>query len=457
MLITRDIINKDILFSDYVDHSNQQEYSYEDISIKIDFFKNYLLDIGCKKGESVLIGYACGIDQTALIFAICELGLNFIVNDYKMLEGDINFIDTKSKILMPIDYYFDIDNTSDFKKKYISNISKRTITNSELSEYDNYEPNHLILADPSDIVMKCTSSGTTGTPKLVQHTHEFIYNISKRNEIFFNNTVGIAYNLNHGSSLATYFLPAIISSNVKNIVNLPAYFMRNDGYITYVEKVYNILQKFDHLMVPYENQLNRIIKSYDLPNIVYYTLTSITQELYKNKHKFKDIVSFFGCNETSGPIFINRASFDDFRTDVYHKVDDYYELKSISPLTVTLKEYSTDLNTNDVFEHQNGFKFSGRKNLLRINGVDIQKDSHYNILKEYEIDGDFVYDTVYNEIYLALWSDKKCEIQSINVELAKISNGAHAISKYEQLKKYDFVTGVKLDQELLRCYFRERK
>lgn len=461
MLITRDIINKNVLFLDQLDYHISEEYSYEEISLKIDFFKNYLLDLGCKKGESVLIGYACGIDQTALIFAVSELGLNFIVNDYridyKIVKGNTDFLDTKSKILMPIDYYFDND-TSDFKKKYLSKISKRTITKAELSGYNNYGPNHLILATPDDILMKCTSSGTTGTPKLVRHTHEFIYNISKRNSIFFNNTVGIAYNLNHGSSLATYYLPSLTSPEVKKIINLPIHFFRGGagGYITYVEKVHNILQEFDHLMVPYESQLNRIIESYDLPNIMYYTLSSISQDLYKKRDRFKDVISIFGCNETSGPIFINRTSFNDFRPDVYYKVDNYYELRSISPLIVFLKEYNIELNTNDVFiPDLHGFRFNGRKDLVRINGINIQKDSHYNILKKHSLDADFIYDTVYNKIYLAIWADTKCEIQSINDELVKISDGAHTISKYERLNKDDFVQGVKLDQEYLRCYFRE--
>lgn len=452
-VITRDIINKNILFSDY-NENNCYQYTYEDLSNKIDFYKNFLISIGCKREESVLIGYSCGINQIALVFAVCELGLNFIINDYKILDNDFNFIDTKTKILLPIDYYFDYTNISDFKKSYMATICKRSITQDELDNYHNYDKNDLILSKPDDILMKCTSSGTTGTPKLVRHTHEFLLNISNRNKTFFDGTVGLSYNLNHGSSLATYFLPALLSENVNKFVNLSAHLMRRNGYITHIEEIDNVIKTLDHLMVPYENQLNRILNNYEAKNLSYYTLTSITPTLYEKRDRCKDIISFFGCNETSGPLLINRSSFVNFRRDVYQKVDDYYEIKSIDPLIVNLKEYQIDLNTNDSFYIDDGFKFIGRKDLLRINGVAIQSKLYDGILKDMGVNASFVYDTAYNEIYLAVWDECDIRLDDINADMNYVFGDAHRISKYAILDKNKFVSGVKVDQELLRCYFR---
>lgn len=455
-IITRNLINKNIIFSDFNESFEEYKYTYDDLSGRIDFYKNYLLSIGCKQGESVLIGYSCGIDQISLVFAVCELGLNFIINDYKILDNDFDFIDTKTKILLPIDYYFDYDNASDFKKSYMSMICKHSITKSDLDDYHNYDKNDLILSNRDDVLMKCTSSGTTGTPKLVQHTHEFLLNISNRNKMFFDGTVGLSYNLNHGSSLATYFLPALFSERVNKFVNMPAHLMRRDGYITHIKEIDDVIHTFDHLMVPYENQLNRVLENYDSKKISYYTLTSITPLLYQKRDRCKDIISFFGCNETSGPLLINRASFSNFRRNVYQKVDDYYEIKSIDPLTIHLKEYGVDLNTNDVFEIEDGFKFIGRKDLLRINGIEIQSELYDEILESLNIDGSFIYDTAYNEIYLAIWEECDIKLKYINSNMNRISNDAHSVSKYAILDKNKFVSGVKLDQELLRCYFRDR-
>ena len=49
--------------------------------------------------------------------------------------------------------------------------------------YD-YTPNNNIFAKNDSIIMKCTSSGTTGTPKPIKHTHAFIESISKESILF---------------------------------------------------------------------------------------------------------------------------------------------------------------------------------------------------------------------------------------------------------------------------------
>lgn len=460
MIITRDVINKNIIFADYGKNDIPKYYTFNDISLKVDIYKNYLIDIGCKKGESVLIGYAPGIDQIGLFLAICELGLNFVVNDYKTIDNDkFDFIDTKTKILSPIHYFFDYGNFYEKKRDYFKKISEKYITIDQIPFNGN--SNTTIWAESSDILMKCTSSGTTGTPKKVTHAHEFLYNISKRNTVFFDGNVSLVYNFNHGSSLATYFIPALMSNNVKEFSNVYAEIFDNSEQ---TEKVFNYV---DHIMIPYGNQLEEIIEKYNFPNMTYYTLSSISDKLKGYGKRYKDIVSIFGCNETSGPIFINRATYNKFETSLYHKIDDYYTIKSYDPLIVNLKEYDIDINTKDIFKvTDDGFKFEGRKDLLRINGLEIGKN-YSDLLFKFKGYADFVYDTVYNKIYLAIWltqlrddptkyNDAINEINRINEYLNNASNGCHTISKIDFLNKDDFVMGVKLDQEFLRSYFREK-
>jgi hypothetical protein len=461
MIITREVINKNITFADYGKGDIPKYYYYNDVSKRVDLFKNYLISIGCKKGESVLIGYAPGIDQLGLFLAVCELGLNFIVNDYKTIDNEkFNFIDTKTKILSPINYFFDYGNFFEHKRNYFKKISDNYIEWSDIEQFNDDSPNNTIWAKPNDILMKCTSSGTTGTPKKVTHTHEFLYNISKRNTLFFNDNVLLVYNFNHGSSLATYFIPALMSENVKQFSNAYAELLKDE------DKTENVFNNVDHVMIPYGNQLEEIIENYSFANLTYYTLSSISNKWISDyKNKYKDIISIFGCNETSGPIFINKASYDNFETAVYHKVDDYYTIESIDPLIVYLKEYDKIINTKDIFSIKNdGFEFKGRNDLLRINGLEIKKD-YVNLLNKFQGYADFIYDTVYNKIYLAVWltnldSEKYNrsieEISRINKYLRNSTNNSHSISKFDFLNKDDFVTGVKLDHEFLRSYFREK-
>lgn len=468
-LITRNIINKNIKFYDYDGSFNKTEYGYDDISLQVDYFKNLLVDSGAKKGESVLIGFSASIQQIGLFFASCELGLSVIVADYKAMNNEeySGFLDTKTKILMPINYFIgfdprDLEPEEMYKFLFYKEVCETIITCEDLESYTNYSKNDKILADKDDIVLRCTSSGTTGTPKLVEHTHEFLYNISKRNSSFFDGHVALLWNLNHGSSLATYFLPSIMSSDAEqftNMVSIPRY----NELDNMMEK---ILSKINHIMIPYTEVLEKFLDSFSFPQMTYYTLSPIQKKMTTDsmKKKYKDIISFFGSNETSGPIFINKASYDNFEVDVYHKVDDYYDIEEIDTLTVRLKEYGISINTQDTFEKKDetSLTFKGRKNLMRVNGLEVFRA--YNDLIDF--DADLIYDSVYNEIYLAAWmrlGKKEFEesvlvkkVKEINEKMTNMSGGSHKISKFKFLKRYLFTLGVKIDHEFLRSYFRER-
>lgn len=457
MIITRDVINKNI---NYYDYGSNEYYSYKQLSVRIDFFKNLLLDFGCKKGETVLIGYGAGIDQTALLFAICELGMVIIINDYKIIDDDLGFIDPKSKMLMPINYFFGYDTDEDIKVKYFKKICDTYITSNEVEKYNNYSKNSLVLSNPDDVILKCTSSGTTGTPKKVEHTHRFLYNISKRNASFFSGKVASIWNLNHGSSVATYFLPNLMSKDVKEVISA------NPPVLKEPELCYSIFGDTNHMMIPYTRDLILNIALYKMPNLTYYTLSSIPYEIKSalQNSRCKDVISFFGCNETSGPIFINKVSYINFDTDVYHSFDNYYKIENLNPLTVKLSEYNININTNDNFEKltQTSFKFKGRSDLLRINGRPIS--DKYNLL-DLEFEYSLVYDILRNKIYLAIWRQNqiitdemeiKNFVDDLNDILIKKSYGDHYISKFDILNKADFIAGVKLDQEFLRSYFREK-
>lgn len=465
MIITRDVINESINFRDYDKFGYLRRlYDVKALNTKIDQYKNYLVDQGAKPGESVVIGFYPGLDQLAVFFAVCELGMSFTVNDYRVYEvnDDVDFIDTKTKMLMPISYFFDIGNVSEKKRDFFKRICDKCITDEDVYGYRD-EPNDLILANPTDVLMRCTSSGTTGTPKLVEHTHEFLYNVSKRNSILYDNTVSLAYNFNHGSSLATYFIPALMSKDVTQFTNFSPEAMDKEEQMNW------ILDESNHLMLPYTLEIDQAIKKYNAPNLTYYTLGTIDKRWRDAplRERFKDVVSIFGCNETSGPLFINRASYKDFETNVYHVMDDYYEFESISPLVVKLKEYGTILNTKDNFEKvsDTGYRFNGRTDLIRINGTPVHK-SYNDINKWIGIRASLVYDTVYNEIYLCLWYDgdedkySERDVREIfvhyNNKMKEASGGKHFVSKVKITKMEHFIAGVKQDNELLRSYFREK-
>ena len=471
MLITRDIINKKIVFEDKDPMSSEtissRGYTYDDLCKKIDLYKNFLSNQNCKPGESVLIGYSPSLDQIALFFATCELGMAVIINDYMRADKfeDWNIVDTKTKIVGPINYFFHYgDDPKNPKQQFFNRNCDKCFSIDDVYKSSNFTPNLKILAKETDIVMRCTSSGSTGTPKKVFHTHEFMYNISKRNCMFFDGVVGLAFNLNHGSSIATYFIPSLMSIKVEKYINFNLVL---DDDIQSHNSIKDRMKDMNHLMVPYFYFLETLLTEHSFPNLSYYTLSPVDPKFKSdiNKNKFKDIISFFGCNETSGPIFINKLSSPNFRPERFETIDDHYTIIDNNPLKVLLKEYGTVVNTEDKFDinEDNSFEFRGKNNFIRINGEFIEKEIYDSIVSEFieKDDSDMIYDTTRGRIYLAIWNDKykkslKEKIKKLNDSLLNITHHRHNISKVAILRKNDFVLGVKLDHELLRVYFREK-
>jgi AMP-binding enzyme len=451
MIVTRELINKTITFRDcpYLDNP----YTFADLSKDIDAYKNLLQHTyHAVTGQSVLIGEQSGRTQLALVFACLELGLTITIVDYGRTDNfQTDYFDPKTTLLLPIHFFIVSTTGTTNKFAFFNSACETTIVLADVTL--DYTPNQTLNATPSTMLLKCTSSGTTGTPKIVHHTHEFIFALAMRNATMFDGVIGQAFNLSHGSSLATFFLPTLFSEKVTNYINF------------YLPDTEEILARYsiDHLMLPYPDMIEVFIGQYKksiYSGINLYSLTYIRSEWKEHTQdgKIKDIISFFGSNETSGPTLINRVSYDDFNRQRYHRVDDFYGLEiSNTELIVTLPIYNTKIETKDEFLAKgNTFLHLGRNDMHRINGRFFMESSYQRVVKD-KFNSDLVFDSVHNRIYLAVWEtddNLDMKISEIQEELKKRSENDHYISKYKVLSYEDFLSGIKLDQELLREYFR---
>lgn len=487
MLITREIINQQIVYKDFNQIFPTRIYEYSQLSKKVDMFKNLLINqFDCQPGQRILIGFNAGIMQSALIFAAAELGLTIVVVDYQRNDRFQNdgILDSKTELLLPIDYFFlDIKKTWTEKINLLNKISENTIfvlnnmsNNIDITE-DNidtnfgiytfgpdgnlkilcnpdYTPNNTVLCNQDSNFMICTSSGTTGTPKVIEHTHNFIYNLVQRNKTMYYGRVGVNANLQHGSSFATYFLPAICSESVESIYSLTGIGMQK-----YLQ------QNLDHLMFAYTPGLEAFLNfnGKKNPQLNLYTLSYIKSswKLAIDQEKIKDVISIFGSNETSGPVFINKLSDHLFSETRYKKLDNFYniELGSNGELSIVLPVYSDrTISTNDSFElSDDGYYIHlGRNDLIRINHLKVDTDLYKSKVSE-NLNGELIYDSVQQTIYLAIWEnigDLENKVLTIKNFISDYSKNIHSISKFAVLNYNDFLTGIKLDHELLRQYFR---
>lgn len=451
MILTREIINQNIEFIDYSNNKFLESYNYNHLCELIDAFKNLLqYTYKCQKGESILLAIKASKVQIGFVIAAAELGLSIVIVDYERHSewANVDYVDPKTSLLLPINYFI-LDHDTNSKIEFLKAVSTNTII---LNDHKlDFTKNNSIWCDSDTEIMRCTSSGTTGTPKVIRHSHNFIHALIHRNAKLFEGAVGMGYNLQHGSSFATYFFPALVSKSVTKFVN---YKYCNNLHVKY---------DVNHLVFPNTYLITRFLQESPIrkTKLTIHTLSYIKKEWlqYLNK-KITDVISIFGSNETSGPVFINKASNTNFSETAFEKLDNFYgiQLDDSNSLLVTLPIYNKTIFTNDVFvKHNNNYIHQGRNDFIRIN----DKEINYEKCKSYVsklLNADLILDSVKNEIYLAVWNSNEFNddiLKEINNFLMSQSQGSHFISKVKILDYNQFLSGIKLDQELLRDYFRK--
>ena len=475
--ISRDLISNN--FKGVNLHTNVS-FDKTDLVLKINLWK-YILKYKCnaKKGESILIGMQIlNIDYLAVFFAASELSLKIVIVDYTRNDDfeNLEYFDPKTKILSPIDIFLHDFSKEQFiehpkaltKFTFFSNCSNRTYStcddiNFEILDVDKFNQASSIFPNSSDIMMRCTSSGTTGTPKIVEHTHEFLSKISYRNSQKFSGDCMHVRNLNHGSSLAVYLLPTLTSDNVTSHLFYDVDEAKPfDIFVNEISKFKNTLE---YIIFPYPFMIDEFIDASIRNNINWSVLNIQTLSYIQDKSKvaiknslFKSITSIFGSNETSGPVFEAYIDINSIEQDSqqFTKPDNFYTIKlqETGLLSVTLPVYNSEIITNDIFEKtDNYYTHKGRSDLVKIDGeiLDIKIINDLN-LKNKELY--IITDTVKNCLYLAFWNNTNAQLEHTYNDFFKNNFKKVSIKKTAILDKNKFFTGIKIDNEMLREYFR---
>lgn len=476
--ITRNIISKQFVGQNIPNDS--VPFNNDELKAKIDNWK-YILKTKCNAshGESILIGLQIlNIDYLAICFASAELSLKIVVVDYSRNDDfqDVEYSDPKTKILSPIDIFL-----HDFSKHALTNEpkrfskfvffnahSKRTYSiiddcdvSIDLEEFNRIKD---IMPSPSDILLRCTSSGTTGTPKIVEHTHEFLSKISLRNAKKFSGICVHTRNLNHGSSLAVYLLPTIMSERVTKHIFRDL--DESQPFDQFIENIVDVKAEVEYIIFPYPFMVDEFIDASIRNDISWPHLNVQTLSYIQSKSKdavargvFKSITSIFGSNETSGPVFELTINKDNAKQESsqFSKVDDFYnvELSETGMLAVYMPGYNTQIVTNDIFEKQGTlYTHKGRSDLVKINGevLDIKVINDLNVKNT---DIYLVTDSLQNCLYLACWNSQPAETVDELKLFFKNTYDRIEIAKVAVLTKKNFMSGIKIDNEMLREYFRK--
>jgi hypothetical protein len=211
--------------------------------------------------------------------------------------------------------------------------------------------------------------------------------------------------------------------------------------------------------------IDEFIDASDRNNITWENLNIQTLSYIQDKSKkaiskgvIKSITSIFGSNETSGPVFISYIDKSKVDQDsrFFQKIDDFYKIKIYQEglIGITLPTYETEIVTNDVFEKiDNYYVHRGRSDIIKIDGeiLDMKMINDLNLKNK---NAYLITDTVKNCLYLALWSNDDDEVIEEYGYFFKNNFKRIEIKKTAVLEEKKFRTGIKIDNELLREYFR---
>jgi acyl-CoA synthetase (AMP-forming)/AMP-acid ligase II len=469
-MITQNIINKNLTVTSIklsADNLSmlKETINYTELILLINQAKHFLLDKKCKPGQTVILCNQYWPEYLSWFFACAELGLIFVVSDYPKTEAALK----KLEVYGEIDHIiYDICYPPGFAK-----FEHKLINSKDYKTYPTTETP--ILASDDSILLLSTSSGTTGTPKVISHTHKFFYDLLERNNKIYNlketDKCMHSKNLHHGSVTGVYFLPTIKYCSTH--YHVPYRFIPNGspwphGEDQFMQTRVNLIQeeKINNCLVFYE-QLELLNNLLDLnkkqhTDLTFFVLSKISAHHIDNLvGKFNYTVkSIYGCTETSGPLLLPSFTPGCNLKNFGKQLDDHYKLTldEDSFLTVEMPDGSV-VKPGDKFTVQcSDLIFQGRSDLYRINGkvvyLDFFNETLERILnKEKEKDFDIVIDNDRDSIYIRLNAD--CDLDWLNNMLEKtIGLENYFISKKIIEPRLNFFSGIKFDPESIRIMCR---
>ena len=481
------VISREIISDNFVGINlpNRDQYTKQQLCDQIDKWKYFLInDCNAKKGDKILIGVTfISVNFLALCFACFELSLVLIIADedpVRIVAGN-KIVNPKIDNFMPLDILIwgklpPVHESHPFYAKY-NFYKQNSKIYREISDFKNYVfPDDLsqvskIRPEKTDIFMATTSSGSTGTAKVVKHTHEFFYKLCIRNSNRFKGNAIHIQNMHHGSSLSVFYLPSLISADITK-----HYFMTCsiDEVPEFVSSINGL--DLNHISFPYGVFVSKFFtelkdQNIKFPDLRISVLSYISAE---GKHfieqgYIKEIESIFGSNETAGPVFLStltKNNIDTYNSKEFYVVDDFYGINlSGENLEVTLPVYNTTIRTNDLFKvDAEVYTHLGRSDLIRINDIPINLNSLDHFCKKHDNHILLVTDDVENKIYLLIQKNSPYDsgtesinklINRLNLMLFNSFNSDRVvIDKYVVEDAAKFISGIKLDNELIREYFR---
>jgi acyl-CoA synthetase (AMP-forming)/AMP-acid ligase II len=482
-LITRDILSPDIKFYE----KDSTVKTKEDFDNGITFWKTILYEgYGLRPGNTVVMfdstikfNYYC-----CLLFAAAELGLKIILapEHNKITGGKNDKMDAIVEKFGLIDLCL-VDTISyriPIVVKEIALYCKAHVNVNIFNTYKIKDPTNYELmqttmfANPNDIVLIATTSGTTGDPKVLSYTHQQMYRLARRNSQVYgyaNERICHTRNMHHAFIFMCHFLPVFYGTDQHYSYAVPNFEERPSDLEPFINFI--ITNKISKLVLSYRMLVDTIL-NYMIDNQLKFEhdIEFITGGFYLTKEyvdkiqkaNVKGIYSTFGSNETVSPVLLRYIS-QDTDTDSYQNnylgkpCDDFYQLTLTGQ---TLKVSCPALFGDEVItmaddltgDLESGYYHLGRSNFYRINEVEFKIFEVTDAInKIFNGKYDVIVDLEYQKLYMAVW-EGSADIEFINTAL--LNSVRVPISDLANLDEKEYNTQFKLNTSDMREFFRTR-
>lgn len=387
-MITRNWIHPDATFN-----TTQRKFTKEELGKVIDYWKRKLVnEYGAEPGQKIAMPIPpCDITYFALLFASLELGLKLVILPKPINKRELD--DPRFCGFMPFDILViekQLLMTEGVKEFLIKN-SKHNIQYSPLGYFNVLKDEDLanwtdkVFEEP--VAMLCTTSGSTGQAKMVEHTHQYLHDLCSTNykTLGFEEEDRVLHlnSFNHGSSPTIYYLPSLKAC--KHHITYPLYDLSLEKFvpnqwnrlITLMVKE-NITKVLSPTNIATDNILLTLEeKDVYMPGLTIMVLGFLNPSWLKHVEsgRVKEIVSIFGCTEVGGPIFLNKIEkgmpYVNPR-NLGYPVDNIFKTEVIDGLLTITLPCGKVIQTGDHLKVSNeGYTFDRKDKLKRINDIEI--------------------------------------------------------------------------------------
>jgi hypothetical protein len=376
-IITRKWIRPDSVF-----HTANETYTFEQLALSINHWKERLLKERITPGQKIGIAIpSYELSYLAITFAAFELGLKMVILTRPMNEKDC--VSAKCLAHLPLDMFiYGLPDAPEynFAVDFFIRHSWKSIR---------LEPNYVAFSDndvgvyatPDSDLLLCTSSGTTGKPKLISQTHSFLYDLCSMNweQLGFNQDDSAIHleSFNHGSSICIFFLPSMLVCK-EHYLFASVVTDADKGYY------YNVMKFCERkgitkILSPNGLATDSLLSTLESGEIdasaVTMMILSFINPKWLNAVKsgsIKKIVSVFGCSETGGPLFLpyidkNTEKFDP--RSLGKPCNDFYKITTPDNMLTVKMPDGRVIETGDYVTED--FYFVRKNKLPRINDIDI--------------------------------------------------------------------------------------